>query len=110
MRTRSISGSGDRGGSEASRDDSRGKRAGWERIEEAKADVPESVCGDVDNPQSFIRKDARIAYTSLCQGYIGREKSDEGRAVNWKRRRHTRLLIHPQLRTQSQPDIRQVSH
>jgi hypothetical protein len=68
------------------------------------------VSGDVDNPKSFIRKDARIVYASLCQGHIGREKSDEGRAVSWKGERHTRLLVHLQLQTQSQVEIRQLPH
>ena len=39
----------------------------------------ERVCGDVDDPKSFVGKDTRTTYVSLCQGYIGGEKWEKVR-------------------------------
>lgn len=64
-------------------------------IEEVKIDVLESVCGDVNEPKSFVGKDTRIAYVSLGQGYIGSEKWEKVRrrtSVSGKGEGHTRLL------------------
>ena len=39
----------------------------------------ESVCGDVDGPESFVMKDTRATYARLCQGYMGKKKLEKVR-------------------------------